>query len=137
MDASQTDGFSVSGQALGIGETDGGRAELLCSLFGVFLNGNELEKSRTLSPPRARARPLVGSVGWGRRCSRRGLGRPPSDEDRAGVADPGEVCLAVDGEVFGGDAVGQVVGFLQRACDDGEAIICNRSCSNCVTSGAL
>ena len=45
-----------------------------------------------------------------------------ADEDGAGVFYPAEVGAGVDGEVLGGEAVGELAGFINRFCDEDVAL---------------
>jgi len=103
----------VAVEAFCFSKNDGGWTESVDARGGVLLHGDDFEEVCDAQPSADRSERTGGQgvIGAGNVVSQRLRGMW-ADEDRAGVADPGEVGVGVDGEMFGGEAVGDVVGFV-------------------------
>ena len=103
----------MAGEAFGFGETHGLRTESLHGCRRVFLHGDELHEvvDAEAAAHAGHAAGGQGVIGAGDVISH-GLRGPAADEDGAGVRDPVEVGDGVDGEMLGGEAVGDAARFV-------------------------
>ena len=110
-------------QTFSFGERDSCGTESPQAVRLIFLHGDDLEEVGDAEAS-AHASEAAGGecvVGAGDVVAER-LRRIWADEDGAGVADPCEVGFAVDGEVFGGESVGDLVCFVGGASHDCGAV---------------
>ena len=106
----------MGAEAFGVGEGSGVGAEGGEAGGGVALDGDDLEE---VEDGETAANAAVASgwedvVGAGDVVAER-LRGVRADEDRAGIFDPAEVAALVNGEVLGGEAVGERAGFCNGA----------------------
>ena len=113
----------MGGEAFGFGEADGVGGDGGEGVAGVALDGDDFDEvddgeAAADAAVAAGGQDVVGA-GYVVAERLRGVG---ADEDGAGVLDPADVGAVVDGEVLGGEAVGEALGVGDGFGDEDVAL---------------
>ena len=123
----------MAGEAFGFGDADGLLSQGYDGCRFVLLDGDELDviHHTQAAADGGHAACGQGVIGAGDVVSQ-WLRGEWTDEDRAGVANPREIGLSVDGEVLGGETIRNVVSLVCTADNDGVAVVANGFTGDCV-----